>query len=164
MQNRQQKPAFIFFIVAGLFLTNQGIIAQRVSHIKTKADSIVKYSITLVGKPYVYGGCSEKGFDCSGFVYFVYRHFDIEVPRSAADYAHFGKKIPLDSCAKGDIILFSGTDYNLNVVGHVGIIISGRGEPIRFIHSSSSAKHNGVTITEYRNSGYPKRYIGIRRP
>jgi len=96
-------------------------------------------------------------------VYYVYNHFDLEVPRSSADYAKVGMKIRMDAYRKGDIILFTGTNYDHSVVGHVGIIISNQDEPLQFIHSSSSKRHWGVTITDYQNSGYPERLIGIRR-
>jgi len=127
-------------------------------------DGIMTFAETFVGKPYIYAGYTQKGFDCSGFVYFVYKNFNIEVPRTSASYLRFGKEVTLENCKKGDIILFTGTNYNRSVVGHVGIITSEQGEPVRFIHSSSSKKNRGVKITDYINSGYPKRYMGIRRP
>ena len=127
-------------------------------------DSIVRFAESFVGTPYVYSGNGENGFDCSGFVHFVYKNFGIEVPRISSAYSGFGETVTLEGCQKGDIILFTGTNYNRSSVGHVGIIISDRGEPIRFIHSSSSRKNRGVTITDYHNSKYPRRYMGIRRP
>jgi peptidoglycan DL-endopeptidase CwlO len=127
------------------------------------ADSIVYYAINLVGVPYQWGGNIDQGFDCSGFVSYVFGHFNIDIPRSSFYYYNLGISIPIDSCRKGDLILFSGTNMDTSTVGHAGIIISEYGEPIRFIHSSSSKNHQGVTITEYLNSNYLKRYIGIRR-
>lgn len=126
-------------------------------------DSLVKFAESFVGKPYVFGGGNPRGFDCSGFVYFIYNNFDIQVPRVSSAYSVFGKEVSLENCQKGDIILFTGTNYNRSVVGHVGIIISDRGEPVRFIHSSSAKKHRGVVITDYLKSGYPRRYMGVRR-
>jgi cell wall-associated NlpC family hydrolase len=126
-------------------------------------DSLVKFAESFVGKPYVFGGVNPKGFDCSGFVYYIYNNFDMKVPRVSSAYSRFGKEVTLESCQKGDIILFTGTNYDRSVVGHIGIIISDQGEPVRFIHSSSSKKHRGVVITDYINSGYPRRYMGIRR-
>lgn len=127
-------------------------------------DSIVTFAESFVGMPYVYTGSTPEGFDCSGFVYFVYKNFNVEVPRISSAYSGFGKEVTLENCQKGDIILFTGTNYDRSAVGHVGIITSDPGEPIRFIHSSSSRKNRGVTITDYLKSKYPKRYMGIRRP
>jgi len=127
-------------------------------------DRLVKFAESFVGKPYVFGGNTPKGFDCSGFVSFVYKNFDMEVPGISSAYAGFGKEVTFENRQKGDIILFTGTNYDHSTVGHVGIIISDPGESLRFIHASSSKKHRGVTITDYINSGYPGRYMGIKRP
>lgn len=54
-------------------------------------DSIVDFGMNLLNTPYVYGACSKDGFDCSGFVYFVFQHFKIQVPRSSSQYENFGK-------------------------------------------------------------------------
>lgn len=139
------------------------LFAQKNERENLEADSIVDFALKYIGKPYKWAGNSDKGFDCSGFVSFVYGHFDMKTPRSACDYKLIGTEITIENYHKGDIILFSGTDYNKSIIGHVGIIISENGEPLKFIHSSSSKKHWGVVITDYTNSNYPKRYIGIRR-
>jgi cell wall-associated NlpC family hydrolase len=127
-------------------------------------DSIVNYAKTFVGTDYKYA-CSSpsSGFDCSGFTWYVFNHFGISVPRSAKDYMNFGKEVPIGECRKGDIIVFRGTHPNDKSAGHVGIVISNPGEPLMFIHSSSSKNHEGVTITDYKNSAYPKRFIKIVR-
>jgi peptidoglycan DL-endopeptidase CwlO len=128
-----------------------------------QADSIVNFATKYLGTPYKWAGNSEEGFDCSGFVSFVFGHFNIALPRSSEDYSHVGSTIKPDDCQKGDIILFSGTDYNKSIIGHVGIITTEKGTPIKFIHSSSSKNHWGVVITDFSNSNYQARYIGIRR-
>jgi cell wall-associated NlpC family hydrolase len=129
-----------------------------------KADSLVIFAKTFIGAPYKYGGNTSEGFDCSGFVSFVYAHFNIILPRSSVDYDSIGVPVSIDSCRKGDIVLFSGTDNDLSRVGHVGIIISNPCETLCFIHSSSSKKHPGVIISELKGTGYTDRFRGIRRP
>jgi cell wall-associated NlpC family hydrolase len=126
-------------------------------------DSLVNYAKKYLGTPYKWGSSCEKAFDCSGFVSFVFRHFGITTPHGARDYYHLGTVISIDSCKKGDVILFTGTNFSRKSVGHVGIIISNHGEPVTFIHSSSSKNHWGVVITDFKNSDYPKRFMGIRR-
>lgn len=133
------------------------------NNITFNGDSLVTFAKQYVGKPYKWGGSSEQGFDCSGFVSFVFRHFGITTSHGARDYYHLGTHVSIDSCRKGDIFLFTGTNFSRKSVGHVGIIISNPGEPVLFIHSSSSKKHWGVTITNYSESSYPKRFMGIRR-
>jgi hypothetical protein len=53
-------------------------------------DSIVNFGMELLGTPYVAAGSGKDGFDCSGFVYYVFQHFKIKVPRSSSDFEHFG--------------------------------------------------------------------------
>ncbi len=128
---------------------------------KSVRDSIVDYAQTFIGSPYKYAQASPSGFDCSGFTWFVFNHFKIQIPRSSKDYATLGKRVTLETCQKGDIILFTGTNPKEKRVGHVGIIISNPGDPVKFIHSSSSENHFGVVITDYTSSHYPDRFIGV---
>jgi cell wall-associated NlpC family hydrolase len=127
------------------------------------ADSLVEYACSFLGTPYVWAGCSPGGFDCSGFVSYVFKKFGYTISRSSQGLNNCGREIDIQDACKGDIILFTGTNPNDKSVGHVGIIISQPGEPIKFIHASSSEKHPGVVVTTYHISNYPKRYIGIRR-
>jgi cell wall-associated NlpC family hydrolase len=127
-------------------------------------DSVVNFAKSFLGTNYKYACCSpSSGFDCSGFTWYVFNHYGITVPRSSKDYKTFGKEIPIAESRKGDIIVFRGTHPNDKSAGHVGIVISNPGEPLKFIHSSSSTNHSGVTITDYYNSDYPKRFIKIIR-
>jgi len=124
-------------------------------------DSIVDYAKTFLGSPYKYAQASPSGFDCSGFTWYVFNHFHVAIPRSSGDYATLGTRVTLETCRKGDIILFTGTNPKERRVGHVGIIITNPGEPLMFIHSSSSDNHFGVVITDYYNSRYSERFIGV---
>ncbi|MCE3228891.1 MAG: hydrolase [Bacteroidetes bacterium] len=132
---------------------------------KVPADSIIAFAKKFVGTKYTYANCEpNKGFDCSGFVYYVFNHFGIKVPRSSIDYTKFGRKISLDSCKKGDVIVFTGTKPKNRRPGHVGIILSEQGEDVQFIHSSSGKKHKGVVISNYSESPYYKsRFIKVVR-
>ncbi len=128
------------------------------------ADSLISFCKKHLGTKYCYANSSPKnGFDCSGFVYYVFSHFNIKVPRASMDYEKSGKLISLDSCKKGDVIVFTGTKTKNRAPGHVGIIISNKGEPVKFIHSSSG-KNCGVIITNFSESPYyQKRFIKISR-
>ncbi len=130
---------------------------------KNKRDSIIDFAKTLLGTPYTYGSCSKDGFDCSGFVYFVFKKFDIDVSRSSYTIGDKGVEIDTIDAMKGDIILFQGTDLNDPKIGHVGIVISGKGKPIEFIHASSSTKNNGVIVTRLDAGHYRKRFIKVIR-
>ncbi len=124
-------------------------------------DALVAYAITIEGAPYAYGKQDPvEGFDNSGFVNYIFKHFSVDVPRYTAEFAKVGKPINLVDAGPGDIILFSITDSVKKRVGHVGIITSEVGEPISFIHATSG-RFKGVVVTKM-NSYYQKRLMGIR--
>jgi len=129
------------------------------------ADSILAFSKKYLGTKYRYAVCDPNiGFDCSGFVYYVFGHFGKKVPRSSIEYSSFGEKINKDSCKKGDIIVFTGTNAKNRRAGHVGIVISELGEDLKFIHCSSNTKRGGVIISSFKESPYyEKRFIRISR-
>ena len=135
------------------------------SQIRISADSIIEFSKKQLGIKYCYGEISpKKGFDCSGFVYYVFGHFNLNVPRASMDYQKTGRIIPPDSAQPGDLIIFTGTNAKNRAPGHVGIILSKPGEIIKFIHSSSSKKKSGVKISSYEESPYyKKRFIKLVR-
>lgn len=129
-----------------------------------KADSIVKNALEQIGVPYKWGTSSPNiSFDCSGFTSYIYNTSNVDCSRSSKAYSGFGAPIPLGECRKGDCIIFSGTSPGSNTPGHVGIIVSHTNEQIKFVHCSSSKKHFGVVVTDYYSSGYPKRFLQIRR-
>ncbi len=122
---------------------------------------ILGYAETLLGTPYKYGSINPKvGFDCSGFITYVFKRFNIAVPRSSKDFTHIPREINIAEAKPGDIILFTGTNSNIKTVGHIGIISSNANE-CRFIHCSSG-KVRGVTITPL-NKYYLGRFLKIIR-
>jgi len=125
-------------------------------------DSIVNFAGHYLGTPYLYAGATEKGFDCTGFVYFVFNHFGIKTSRASSGYESVGEKRETENALAGDIILFTGTNSEIRKVGHAGIIYTSKDGEIYFIHSSSSKNHYGVTITHFNESaGYQKRFLRI---
>lgn len=125
---------------------------------KTKPDQLVDYAETLMGIPYLYGSIDPiEGFDCSGFITYVFRHFGIQVPRTSKDFTSVERQINLNQAKRGDIILFTGTDSTKRVVGHMGIITGLNSEGLQFIHSTSG-KAYGVTITPL-NKYYQGRFV-----
>jgi lipoprotein Spr len=136
--------------------------AEHITHIetgKTAPDELVNFACSLAGTPYKYGSADpEQGFDCSGFVTYVFNHFDIMVPRTSLDFTPVQKPIPLQEARLGDLILFTGTNSTNRTVGHMGIISSTPGEPLRFMHSTSG-KNEGVVETDFQTAYYKSRYI-----
>ena len=127
----------------------------------TYRDSIVNYAKSFLGVPYNYGGTSKKGFDCSGFIYYVFKQFNRSVPRVSSAYNSFGEAQELLNCKPADIIVFTGTNSSIRKPGHLGLVLKNADGNIDFIHASSSKKHYGVTITRYNSSNYVKRFLKV---
>ena len=107
-----------------------------------------------IGTPYKYGGKDEKGFDCSGFVSFVYRQSEnINISSYSVDQYKLGKSVSQNNLKFGDLVFFNTTG---RIPSHVGIYI---GDNL-FAHASST---NGVSITSLKSTYYVKRYVGARR-
>ena len=126
----------------------------------TRPEELVNYAQTLIGVPYVYASSNPAvGFDCSGFITYVFNHFNINVPRSSVDFTNVPYEVPLAEAKPADLILFTGTDSTIRVVGHMGIIVSNNGNEIIFIHSTSGKAH-GVTLTPLNNY-YMGRFVKV---
>lgn len=108
-----------------------------------------------MGTPYRWGGESTRGFDCSGFVRYVFRQAEgINLPRTSREQAKVGKPVKRDELRPGDIITFATSGGSR--VSHVGVYIGDN----KFIHSSSSRGVRIDTLTGY----YAKRFVSARRP
>jgi cell wall-associated NlpC family hydrolase len=126
------------------------------------AGQLVAFAKTLIGTPYKFGCTAPStGFDCSGFIGYVFHHFNIDVPRSSVEFTNEGRTILLDSAKAGDVILFTGTNSKIRTVGHIGLIVAHDTSGIQFIHSSSGAE-NSVIITQL-NEGYMERFVKVVR-
>jgi len=131
---------------------------EKISDAGLLQAKIIEFARSLTGIRYKYASANPKtGFDCSGFIHYVFKNFQIAVPRSSAAFAKAGRTIDLKNAGPGDLILFTGTNSQIRNIGHIGMIVSKPGEPVRFIHSTSG-KAYGVTETVL-NEKYHKRYM-----
>ena len=120
-------------------------------------ENIVAFAMNYLGTPYKYASIDpEKGFDCSGFVHFVFKNFDINLPHSSKAFKSVGTEIKPEDFKIGDILVFYGY-RNTTQIGHVGIICEANGMNSKFIHSSSG-KVKGVIISELNSAMYSKRF------
>ncbi|MBE8952375.1 MAG: C40 family peptidase [Quinella sp. 1Q7] len=117
------------------------------------AGRIVTASMDYIGVPYVFGGTSPYGFDCSGYVQYVFANAGVSLPRTADVQFEVGTPVSTAELVPGDLVFFSTYTYGAS---HVGIYV-GDGN---FIHASSS---QGVTISSLSQAYYSSRYIGARR-
>lgn len=109
---------------------------------------IVAFAKKYLGYKYVYGGASpSKGFDCSGFTTYVYKHFGYSISRTGAAQAKNGKAVSKSEMQEGDLICFSNSSSSKRI-GHVGIYIGGG----KFIHAANSRK--GVIISNVSGDGF----------
>lgn len=120
-------------------------------------DSVISYAKQYLGTRYLYAGSNpDKGFDCSGFVSYVFKNFGLTLPRSSGGYKNVGKTLKPDEFKVGDVLVFYGYK-DKSVIGHVGIICEANGMQSKFIHASSG-KAQKVTITALDEEHYTKRF------
>lgn len=124
-------------------------------------DSVIQFGKKFVGLKYKYGGSTEKGFDCSGYVSYIFRKYGYQLPHSSASMAKVGDKVELKDAAVGDLILFKGRSSKSKTVGHVALIIKADSGQVTMMHS---CVQRGVYIEKYNNNPYyNSRYVMCRR-
>ena len=121
------------------------------------SSEIVSIAQQYLGTPYVYGGSSPSGFDCSGFTMYVFAQVGIKLPHGATSQLSYGTEVSRSNLQPGDLVFFQ--DYGA-VASHVGIYIGGD----QFIHASSSSGNSRcVTISSLTETYYANHYLTARR-
>ncbi len=130
----------------------QRLASRFVARTSVVAKSLTKNAMRFMGVPYVFGGTSANGFDCSGFVQHVFAMIGRQLPRTADAQFYAGSKI-VGNMVAGDLVFFQTYEPGPS---HVGIYI-GDG---KFAHASSS---HGVTVSHLNDSYWSARYLGAKR-
>lgn len=116
--------------------------------------ALVSTALEYTGAPYRNGGTDPSGFDCSGFVYYVFGRHGIQTPRQVRDQFRTGARVDRSRLRPGDLVFFTTVAPGAS---HVGIAL-GDGE---FVHAPSS---RGVVRVERLDSSYwSRRFVGARR-
>ena len=119
------------------------------------ADRVTAVAEGYIGQPYVWGGSEPGGFDCSGFVQWVYRKNGVSLPRTVSEQIDVGKKVDPERLQPGDLLFFENT-YTSGL-SHIGIYVGSN----QFIHAADEAR--GVTISSLDDDYWQPRFVQASR-
>ena len=166
------KNLFLFFIIFGSLSNGWGqtpvdSIKSPLDSLPTfnvqnseKINSIIAFAKTFIGTPYHWGGTTPSGFDCSGFINYIFGNFGFSLSRTSYNLSELGETVKLENLQAGDLMFFKGSNPKSTTVGHVAMVIEVTPDAIRFIHSANS----GVKIDNFKTSKYYiSRYLKAKR-
>lgn len=124
-----------------------------------RGEQVAYFAGLFEGTKYDYANSDPlRGFDCSGYVNFVYGYFDIKVPRVSKQFDRAGKDISLNQLRSGDILLFKGSNVNSKETGHLGIVTEIKNGKIYFLHSATS-NNRGIMTSSLDENYFKLRFI-----
>ena len=132
----------------------QGQVPTPVPIPDTARAELVATALMLRGVPYRNGGSDPSGFDCSGFMQYVFAQHATRLPRETAEQYRVGERIDLRDAQPGDLLFFETVSKGAS---HVGMVIGGE----QFVHAPSS--RGVVRVESYTASYWASRFLGARR-
>lgn len=145
----QMQKSIVIFAISIVLL-----VSPFASQAEASSSSISDTATSLKGIKYKYGGTTKAGFDCSGYIQFVFKQHDISLPRTSSGMHATGTKVNKADLLPGDLVFFNTSGKG---VSHVGVYIGGG----KFAHASSS---KGVRVDALNDPYYwGKRYVGAKR-
>lgn len=118
------------------------------------ASRAADHALTMVGKPYRYGGNTPKGFDCSGLVQYSYSRVGVKLPHGTRNLLHASRPISRDELQRGDLVFFTQEGRKSS---HVALYLGGN----RFVHSPSSGKN--VYVAGFNDPYWQRHFTEARR-
>ncbi|MDR0558431.1 MAG: C40 family peptidase [Treponema sp.] len=169
--NRNVKIAFAALVMSAVFINcirAQTVEEGAVQHTEKAAGeaggprrTLIEFAMKRQGIPYRSGGSTEKGFDCSGFVWFVYRNaLNMDVPRSSRGVWSSGAKtVRLEDALPGDVLVFSANKGGSGSINHTAIFV----DKDSMIHAVSSGPKRGIVISPMTDRYFAPRLVGVKR-
>jgi hypothetical protein len=149
-----RRTTFVLVSLFFIFFFQKETFAKTDEITPINYDQLLPIAKKFIGVPYAWGGTSPSGFDCSGYISFVYKQLGIDLPRISKDMAKSGEPVKRSQLRVGDLVFFNtyGSD-----ISHAGIYIGNN----QFIHSQDG---KGVSISLLNDPFYwSKRYVGATR-
>lgn len=137
------------------FLEDPQSVKAKVSYtgVKPKVKEVLEYAHTFEGVPYVFGGTTPNGFDCSGYIRYIFSKKGIDLPRMADEQYQVGKKVAKHELQPGDLVFFETYEPGIS---HSGMYI-GNG---KFISATTS---RGVAVDSLTDGYWGPRFVGAKR-
>ena len=165
----EEQKAILKALDRNKFLAEQNKILGQLDSLADKRSNLAQSAIDYnkenilinakkhLGEDYVWGGTTPGGFDCSGYIQYIYKKEGISIPRTANQQSKVGKEVSRFNLKKGDLLFFL-TDKSRNIpITHVGMYIGND----KFIHAASKKK--GIIITSFNKSRYSKLFVKATR-
>lgn len=143
-------------LLTGLVRAPPSSVPEPSTNNSDSVDQLIEQALRLRGTPYVYGGKTPDGFDCSGYARYVYQQIGVTLPSSSRAQFTMGTSVALDEAQRGDLVFFSIYGDRIN---HVGILLDTVSGHTPFVHATTS---RGVRIDQLEDAYYASRLVGVR--
>ncbi|CAG7615839.1 hypothetical protein PAESOLCIP111_01832 [Paenibacillus solanacearum] len=152
------KQAVTVGLSLSLLFTGAMVIHPGAAQAKSQVDKIIDTGDDFMGVRYKFGAPSgsDKVFDCSSFMQYIFKEHGVKLPRESRDQAKKGKHVSRSNLKKGDLVFFSTRKSGKGKIGHVGVYI-GNG---KILHTYGKP---GVTISTIKSGWWDDHYITARR-